>query len=857
MAHHRNVDAVCVPAALVEAAHSTTVGPESARLQEKALARDAIVQASWRLVASSVEAGLLKVKGIAAADADQTRRLAEAPFPSPASSGRAFEMDSSVLRQLDGLCAAILGGGYRLERDVLAGPGRSICKFVGREPWEALSSFTGLYMGELAAMGSWVAMAAAHHACGVFVVPRRPGCSPWIAVKGKKRPQGGRFPATQRGWFDHLLLHARMTFEVSAEAFVPRPKEEMVVVLANFAYVGKFRSKQRKEKLLSVPVVSELRVGLGGLGPIPCVLTQVSPLAYNPDPAKDDKRNEEAATEVSPSPPIQAASRWPSGLIARWGATYPHRKVVDLAVEAAGEGIDAFRGTMGKMVRAKSGLTDEQSRQCREQLMADAGELPPRVWGPSRLPPFARFRECPMFPIKKDKNDPACSKIRLISNHSKYGARSVNAGCYSPKFLSFFCGPGHIRDRVAACGRGCLAWTADIPACFRRQAVLAKNMHLLVYFLRTDEFGDEYFCDLATPFGWVPSEYGWQAILAVLMWHFRQLGHGDMLAYVDNFFKIVPRCEVAEFEAVCANLERAFEEGGIALHERMIGTTFKGLGWVWDLVAWVMICPEKKFASIFSLVCEWAGRVVMSLLELQSCVGLLQWLSAGFPSGKADVAFLIHLRTRGERQQRNQGRSPQHIEVKVSKQAGESLRFWAAFLKSWDRRCPIFEGFSPHATWQALGRADACTDWGCGGVLLCPDGRGGLMMRAFLHKWTAAERERAFVTERESTGILEMEGALRWLSLFASELTGLRVQLELDNASAVLALDSCYSQNSKMMGIVRKFRETMCSHHICLRTRFILSEINAIADALSHGRLEEARWFARRDFGLELEISQR
>jgi len=809
-------------------------------------------------VAVRAEPGAVAVDGggLEAAEARRARLLAKTPFPSPARAAREFEMDSSILRQLDGLCAAILGGGYRLERDVMAQPSRSICRFVGREPWEALSSFTGLYIGELESMGAWVALASAHHACGVFVAPRRPNCGPWIAVKGKKRPLGGRFPATQRGWFDHLMLHARMEFEVPDSAFVPLPKERMVVVLANFNYVGKFRSKQRKERRLVVPVVPALRVGLGELDAIPCVLTQTSPLAYHPSPSKDDKHDEKAAVEVSSSPPVQATSRWPSGLMAKWGETYPHREVVDLAIAAAGEGVDAFRGVANKMVRAKSGLTNEQSLQCRVQLMADVDEVPPRVWGPSPLPPFARYRECPMFPIKKNKNDPACSKIRLIANHSKYGPRSVNAGCYSPKFLSFFCGPCHIRDRIAVCGRGCLAWTADIPACFRRQAVLAKNMHLLVYFLHTKEFGDEYFCDLATPFGWVPSEYGWQAILAVLMWHFRSLGHGDMLAYVDNFFKIVPRCDVVEFESVCANLEHAFEEGGIELHERMIGTSFKGLGWVWDLVDWVMICPDKKFAAIFALVCEWAVRTSMSLLELQSCVGLLQWLSAGFPSGKADVAFLIHLRTRGERQQKNQGRSPQHIDVKVSKEAGESLRFWAAFLRTWDKRCPIFEGFSPRATWQVLGRADACTDWGCGGVLLCPGAGGKWAMHAFMHKWTAADRKRAFVAERESTGVLEMEGAHRWLTFFAHMLEGLRVQLELDNASAVLAISSCYSPSSAMMEVVRTFRTTMCSRRICLRTRFILSEINAVADALSHGREFEARCFARRDFGLELEISQ-
>ena len=279
MAHLRNVDALCVPAVLAETARSAAVGHESTRLQAEEFVSKAVAGARQRLadvgagssnrwstsVAARAEPGAVAVDGggLEAAEARCARLSAKTPFPSQARAAREFVMDSSILRQLDGLCAAILGGDYRLERDVMAQPGRSICRFVGREPWEALSSFTGLYMGELESMGAWVALASAHHACGVFVAPRRTNCGPWIAVKGKKRPLGGRFPATQRGWFDHLMLHARMEFEVPYSAFVPLPKERLVVVLANFSYVGKFRSKQRKERRLVVPVVPALRVGLG------------------------------------------------------------------------------------------------------------------------------------------------------------------------------------------------------------------------------------------------------------------------------------------------------------------------------------------------------------------------------------------------------------------------------------------------------------------------------------------------------------------------------------------------------------------------------------------------------------------
>ena len=61
-----------------------------------------------------------------------------------------------------------------------------------------------------------------------------------------------------------------------------------------------------------------------------------------------------------------------------------------------------------------------------------------------------------------------------------------------------------------------------------------------MYKVETPEHGTEFFVDRSTLFGWAPSEWSWQCILAVLTWRFSGLGLPDLLAYVDNFFDIQP-----------------------------------------------------------------------------------------------------------------------------------------------------------------------------------------------------------------------------------------------------------------------------------------------------------------------------
>ena len=94
------------------------------------------------------------------------------------------------------------------------------------------------------------------------------------------------------------------------------------------------------------------------------------------------------------------------------------------------------------------------------------------------------------------------------------------------------------------------AW--DVPACFKRILMHPDIVHMFVYRVLTTKYGVEYFADKTNPFGYTPSEWEWQCVLAVLMWKFQRSEFEELLDYVDNFFDIMPagtlmeiRCEAS------------------------------------------------------------------------------------------------------------------------------------------------------------------------------------------------------------------------------------------------------------------------------------------------------------------------
>ena len=130
--------------------------------------------------------------------------------------------------------------------------------------------------------------------------------------------------------------------------------------------------------------------------------------------------------------PGMAPSMWNIPVLQAWAADFPFLEVKNTALLAVSVGVDPFCGILDKSVTHESSrkMGARAATKCREKMLEDchAG----RSSGPFAECPFAYARICPMFDIPKNKNDPLCDEIRLISHFSQGGLASVNSLCYSP-----------------------------------------------------------------------------------------------------------------------------------------------------------------------------------------------------------------------------------------------------------------------------------------------------------------------------------------------------------------------------------------------------------------------------------------
>jgi hypothetical protein len=293
---------------------------------------------------------------------------------------------------------------------------------------------------------------------------------------------------------------------------------------------------------------------------------------------------------------------------------------------------------------------------------------------------------------------------------------------------------------------------------------------------------------------------------------------------------------------------------GAPFHEKQDGgSSLNGLGWDWESfpdAPSVMICTQDKFDTYCTFLAAWAVAKFLSLQDIERAAGVMLFISAGFSIGKPDVAALYLLKYRGKRLQAKNGDCPSRVLIPIDSEprARSALSFWAEFFPQWNRRGEVFLDFGPSASYECLGRCDASTDWGCGGFFWT----GGVLL-GFRHEWSDAEREAAFVVVTESTGVFELFGAVYWFAYFDHRCLSKRVQLELDNKSAVSALESGWSNSARMGEAVRFIRGRCFTLNIHLRTRHIRGVVfNRIADHLSHNRVPDAVWAARDELGQDL-----
>ncbi len=371
---------------------------------------------------------------------------------------------------------------------------------------------------------------------------------------------------------------------------------------------------------------------------------------------------------LAPSPP------WISDTFSRWAESFWCPKIASLAC-------DVVRG--GLRLRPSIGLSSVQKfrnspssvgkeNMLREKILKEV--CLGRMAGPFTSPPFSAFRSAPLGLVPKDKHDPSSTRMRITCNLSKGSPSSTNDGFWRPLLISLHVSPAMLRDQLAVSGPGSRLWAADIPDCFRNNVTHRSLLPFFVYVVSTLAHGEEFFVDLCNCFGWRPSEWGWQLVLAVIMWRFRDVW--GFFAYVDNFFLLSPPS--VDHSALVRLVTSELAAMGTPLHEVQSGFRMKALGWWFDSSpgAFGLWCTEDRWKIYCSYLSSWGCARSLSLADVRKAVGLLQYISTVWTIGKADVAALVALRTQGDAILARSSRlSPSSIMLRLPAAARESLQF--------------------------------------------------------------------------------------------------------------------------------------------------------------------------------------
>ena len=761
---------------------------------------------------------------------------------------RGVQLDPSILRQVDGLLAAVCR--YRVEHDLFAPSlSESYCLGWGVEVFDCLAAFRGLYLHDFNFMPSLVALAASHKASGVFIVPDLRAC-----VKGAG-------PVLHVGdgktvfWFDFLVDHSFCTFEFSSSCLFPcpgRPRSTVLAVAAQFG-VNNRPKKKRPEDFF----ILQKTEGVPRLLPvIPTTFLRASPL----DPCSGLSEECDKAPAAPPFVvaedqvgPMPSVSKWNVSNIRDATVGYPHPRVREVGLSVMDGSHNPFRGNLSKPVaQREQKMSDNEAEKVRALCLKYVSKG--FMWGPSATSPFAHARPYPPGLVPKHKYV-LSSEFRLVSDISAGSPSSVNDLTYVEKWISNYFSPAAFCDLAVSFGAGVRVSTGDIPDAFKMSPNNPVLLPLFVTSVTTSARGREFFCDLCNVFGWVASESGFRCCGALVCWALAAAGVEDIHFYVDNYFHFHPRG--SDMSSRVSLVHEFLAHLGVDIHKHTIGTKADVLGWECELAAegsrspMILICPMDKYNHYLKFISCCGSMSCISLADIVSAIGIMTFLSAGFRAGGPYVGALGKLKANGLLKQARVGGSQKNIMLKVTAEAKESFSFWSARLRGWDRVCPMLQGFGPQASFQVRGWVDSSPLLGCGvgGLLLCKT-----KVIGFFHEFTAEERLLFKGVLAPSSGACEMLGIATWLRIFRVSCEMCRTLLETDSEAAMLAYARAFSDTMSMKGALRLAREIVADAHISLRVRAMARNFGpmVVADLLSRGQVAKAEKQALAVFGCQL-----
>ena len=428
--------------------------------------------------------------------------------------------------------------------------------------------------------------------------------------------------------------------------------------------------------------------------------------------------------------------------------------------------------------------------------------------GPFSQPPFTNFVGSPMGAYKKKHS----SKFRVIHDLSWPPGGSVNDYIDADDYHVNYMSVDDVVEKIRVLGTSCKLAKLDLADAFKHIPVRVEDWELLgsTWYLfdeNTNSTELVYFYDKVLQFGArsSPKLFNDFANAANSIMLYRGVTYCDH--YLDDFVTVGPRDSV-----VCKNnLELMLEvcaELGFAVNPAKVvmpSTTMEFLGLILDTNAMQIRISDQRLSEIMSELELWGNRKVCKKRELLSLIGKLMFVSRVVRPGRSFVRRMIDLSKRVKHL---------HYKVKLNVEFQRDVDWWLQYLPSWNGVKMIMPSTIDHHVFTDASDLAISGYW---------EG-----------KWFVQE----FVNGHED--MLDM--CINWRELcavvtaaatYGAQWRGAQVLFHCDNVCVVQILNSGSCKNAAMMELIRKLFFISATYEFELRSIYISTSDNIIADALS------------------------
>ena len=423
-----------------------------------------------------------------------------------------------------------------------------------------------------------------------------------------------------------------------------------------------------------------------------------------------------------------------------------------------------------------------------------------RLAGPFRTRPFYPFRISPLGVVPKKTP----GEFRLIRHLSYPRGSSVNDGI-SPDHTSVsYATISDAIRHIKAAGRGCFLAKTDVKNAFRIIPICPVDYSLLGMRWR-----NLYYYDRCMPMGCSSSCKTFETLSTAMEWIAQnKLRINHIIHLLDDFLII------AKSQSLCQDQLNLFLDlcsylGIPMAPEKTCGpaTTLSFAGIELDSVSFEARLPLDKIDKCLSLIASFLTRKKVTLKEIQSLTGMLNFACSVVVPGRAFLQRLIDL-TVGVQ-------SPHHY-VRINREVKADLKLWQSFLTGFNGRSFFLEDF-----WDSSDKLELYTD--AAGSL----GFGAVFGR----KWCYGKWPDNWL--HQNIAMLEFYPIVLSLYLWGHQMQNRCILFLTDNEALVYVINKQSCKDKNLMFFVRKLVLVCLQNNINFKAKHVRGVYNTLADSLS------------------------